>query len=370
VVDNPVQDAVADLVADQVAAGRHLGVQVAAWFDGAPVVDVAAGFLDPLRFRPTRSDSLFAAFSVTKAVGALAIWRMIGRGEVELDAPARWYWPALRADATLEQLLTHQAGLHHVPPDIDAALLADLDAGVAWVEQLDPAWPPGSDVGYHTLTFGWILEGLARRKVHMTLAGLVEAEVLRPLGIRSGLRLGLTPSAEREAAVVVERPEARGLGWIEEDGDHPARQAFPPTFQPDWNDDRLRRSGHGAFGAWATAATLAEVFARVGEIIRPDPLACLTRLVTDRVDRCLALPVRRGVGVELGGPDPDGRVGALGPRQSAFGHGGHGGQVVVADPEVGLSIAVLANLLPDPEEASDRTVTICELIRGLLGVAV
>ena len=121
----PVQDAVADLVADQVAAGRHLGVQVAAWFEGEPVVDVAAGWLDSDRTRPVRHDSLFSLFSVTKALAALALWRLVERDELDLDAR--------RGAATVEQLLSHQGGLHRVPPDIDTAFLADLDRGLAWL---------------------------------------------------------------------------------------------------------------------------------------------------------------------------------------------------------------------------------------------
>lgn len=358
--DRAVHDAVAAAVADQVAAGRHLGVQVAAWFEGELIVDVAAGWLDPARTRPVAKDSLFSLFSVTKALAALALWRLVARGELDLDTR--------QGAATVEQLLSHQAGLHRVPADIDTAFLSDLDKGLAWLATQQPAWPPGDAAGYHTLSHGWITEGLSRWATGKTLAQLVQDEVVTPLGLDGHVSLGLT--ADDRAATIVELAEARGLAWIGDAASHPAREAFPPTFVPDWNDPRLRRCGHGAFGGWASARALAEVFARVDELVGLDTRTCVTRLVSDAVDVCLELPVRRGTGVELGGADLDGIVGSLGPRATAFGHGGHGGQVAVADPDVGLSIVVLANLLPSPEEASDRTTPICELIRALLGVAI
>ncbi|MFN0089546.1 MAG: serine hydrolase domain-containing protein [Acidimicrobiales bacterium] len=357
----PAQEAVEELVAEQLAAGEHLGVQVAARLEGRPVVAVTAGWLDPARRRPAAADSLFSLFSCTKGLAALALWRLIERGELRLDGEV--------LGATVEQVLSHQAGLHRAPAELDAELLADLGAGVAWLERQAPAWPAGEAAAYHTVTFGWLAELLARRHAGKTLSQLVRDEVAAPLGLTDSLMLGLTPEHGPRAAVVVERAEARGLRWVDSPGPHPAQEAFPPRFEPDWNDDRLRRCGHGAFGGWAEARALAEVFGRVDELVGRQARTELSALVTDAPDRCLELAVRRGVGVELGGADEDGLVGSLGPRLSAFGHGGHGGQVAVADPEVGLSIAVLVNLLPAPEAAAERTGRICDLIRGVLGVA-
>ena len=345
-----VQAAVAELVADQCDAGRHLGVQVAAVHAGRLVVDVAAGRLDAARRRPVRHDSLFCCFSVTKALAAAEVWRLVADGRLEIDRPVAEVWPGFAADATVGQVLSHQAGLHRVPTDLDTAFVVDDRAGLEWVASLRPAWPPGSASGYHTLTYGWLVRGL------------VEAVTGRPF-TRSpapGVFIGLPSTAADRAAEVVEATSARGLPWVV-DHAHPALEAMPPSFVPDWNDPRVRAVCQPAFSGWASASALAAYV----DGLDPDVFEpAIVPLVTG-VDRCLELPVRRGLGVELGGRFEGGAVGALGPNERAFGHGGHGGQVVVRDPDAGLTIAVLVNLLADPEEAADRTTTICELIRGL-----
>lgn len=356
-LDGEVQGAVAALVADQLAAGWHLGVQVAAYHHGALVVDIAAGQLDAARRRPVRPDSLFCCFSVTKALAAFEVWRLIAAGRIEPDAPVRRYWPGFRAPVTVAQLLSHQGGLHRVPDPLCRAFLTDERAGLAWVADLEPAWPPGTASGYHTLTYGWLVRGLLE-----AVTGAPVPAVLGP-----DVFLGLPAGEEHRAAQLVEDGAARGLPWLEQGPPgspvHPAMEAMPPSFVPDWNDPAVRAARQPAFSGWSTARALA---AHV-DGLADDLVALGTRLQVDGVDRCLELPVRRGLGVELGGRFEGGAVGALGPNGRAFGHGGHGGQVVVRDPDAELTIAVLVNLLPAPELAAERTTTVCEVIRALTG---
>jgi len=345
-----VQEAVAELVAGQCAAGQHLGIAVAARHRGSWVVDVTAGRLHPDRDEPVGPDSLFCCFSVTKALAAAHLWALVAEGRIDVSEPVAAYWPAFRSGATVADVLTHRAGLHRVPADLDTDFLADDAAGLRWVAALEPAWPPGSAAGYHTLTYGWLVRGLVE-----AVTGAPFPAVLAP-----DVFVGLPADAAARAATVVEPGAARGLRWVEA-VDHPALEAMPPTFAPDWNDPRLRRARQPAFSGWATARSLV---AHV-EAIPAAHYELGRALRVETIDRCLELPVRRGLGVELGGRFDGGAVGALGPHERAFGHGGHGGQVVVRDPEAGLTIAVLVNLLAEPEVAADRTTTICELIRGL-----
>lgn len=345
-----VADAVAALVAEQFARGEQLGVQVAARWRGQPVVDLAAGWRDRERTLPVGPGTLFCCFSVTKALAAAEVWRLVADGSLDSDALVSEYWKGFRAPVTVAQLLSHQGGLHRAPRPLHQDFLVDPDLGLGWVAGLDPAWPPGEASGYHTLTYGW----LAR--------GLVEAATGKPFPRRLGpdVFVGLAPEDQTRAATIVETPGARGLSWLPT-SHHPAADAMDPAFVPDWNHPRVRAAGQPAFSGWATAAALA---AHVDQI----PAAHFkpaTAVVFDGMDRCLELPVRRGWGVELGGRYEGDAVGALGPNPAAFGHGGHGGQVVVRDPDAKLTIAVLVNLLAPPDLAAERTTTICELIRAL-----
>ena len=345
-----VHAAVAELIAEQQAAGQHLGVQVAARWRGRSVVEVAAGRLDHRGHRPVEPDSLFCCFSVTKALAARCLWSLVVDGRLELSRPVSSYWRGFTGPATVAQLLSHQAGLHRAPVDLDADVLADEAAGPAWIAAQEPAWEPGSASGYHTLTYGWLVRGLYEAVTGESLPRVLDHDVF----------LGLPGTETHRAATIVEPSAARGLRWVDGDS-HPALQAMPPTFVPDWNDLRLRAACQPAFSGWASARALA---AHV-DAIAPAEYELGRQLQVDGLDRVLELPVRRGLGVELGGRFEGGAVGALGPNERAFGHGGHGGQVVVRDPEAGLTIAVLVNLLAEPELAAERTTTICELIRGL-----
>src|SRR5438046_7793371 len=74
--------------------------------------------LVPRAERMTR-DTIFDAASLTKVVATTpAIWLLIERGKVELDAPLNRYIPDARGDITIRHLLTHTSGLR---PDLDLA---------------------------------------------------------------------------------------------------------------------------------------------------------------------------------------------------------------------------------------------------------
>ncbi|MGD9754251.1 MAG: serine hydrolase domain-containing protein [Acidimicrobiia bacterium] len=358
--DTEVHHAIDALVADQCAAGQHLGVQVAALWDGELVVDVARGWLDAERTRPVGPDSLFCCFSVTKALAAFEVWALLDAGRIGRHQPLAELWPGFRAPVTVEQVLTHQGGLHRVPQPLTTELLTDDRAGLEWVAALEPAWPPGSAAGYHTLTYGWLVRGLLEAATGEPFPAVLGPDVF----------VGLPATDRHRAAGIVEADGARGLPWLDlgaagagSGPTHPAAEAMPPAFVPDWNHPAMRAARQPAFSGWSSARALATHVDRLParRVVEG------ARLVVDGVDRCLEVPVRRGLGVELGGRFEGGAVGALGPHPHAFGHGGHGGQVVVRDPRAGLTIAVLVNLLPAPELAAERTTTVCEVLRGLTG---
>ncbi len=343
-------EALAELVADQCLVGDHLGVQVAARWRGELVVDLAEGWLDPGRTRPVGPNSLFCCFSVSKVLAAREVWRLLAEGRLDPQAMVGDYWSGFRAPVTVAQLLSHQGGLHRAPRPLTLEFLIDDRAGLDWVAHLEPAWPPGEASGYHTLTYGWLVRGLVE-----AVTGAPFPNVLGP-----DVFVGLPAQHRERAAVVVEGFEARGLRWVEGEN-HPAVEAMDPSFVPDWNDPRVQAASQPAFSGWASARALVAHI----DAIPPEHFTGPSALAVDGIDRCLELPVRRGLGVELGGRFEGGAVGALGPNPNAFGHGGHGGQVVVRDPEAQLTIAVLVNLLLPAEAAAERTTTICELIRAL-----
>src|SRR5258708_3885506 len=94
---------------------REIGAALGAYRDGRLVVDLWGGFADATRTQPWRRDTLVNIWSATKAATATAVAVLVDRGLVAYEDKMARIWPefaqAGKADATLAQILSHQAGL-------------------------------------------------------------------------------------------------------------------------------------------------------------------------------------------------------------------------------------------------------------------
>ena len=102
-----VRDVLGKVLADQSGAGASFAV----WHGGEWVVDLWGGHADAAHRVRWQRDTLVMPYSVTKPFAALCVLTLVDRGLVELDGPMRRYWPGLRADATVRDVLSHRAGL-------------------------------------------------------------------------------------------------------------------------------------------------------------------------------------------------------------------------------------------------------------------
>src|SRR5687768_10884376 len=167
---------------------------------GRTVVDVWTGTANGDGSRPWTPDTLAISFSTTKGIASTILHRLADRGELDYDEPVATYWPEFaaggKADVTVRHLLTHRAGLHSVRAVAERA--EDLLDHLAMEEKLAArsVHAPTSRSGYHAITYGWLLAGLARRITGKGLADLARIEVTEPLGI-TGMHIG-APEDARE----------------------------------------------------------------------------------------------------------------------------------------------------------------------------
>ncbi len=370
---------VQDLVERQIAAGEQLGVQVSAYLRGEPIVEICAGQMGPDDLRLVQPDTLFNCFSTTKGIAAAALHILADRGQIDYDAPVAQYWPAFAANGkeriTVAQAMSHQAGLHAMPSPATIESLTDWQAGLDWVAGGTPAWEPGTATGYHAITYAWIVGGIVQGATGRHIKDVIREEIALPLGVQDEMFVGIPDGVEDRLAVLKlgarpEQPPAMPP-------DHPMLQAMPPNLGLTlFNDLRVRRaclpSANGHFSARALARMYGAL-ANGGQIdgvrlVSPERIAQMQRVLTSEVDRVLMLPMRKGIGFWMGGqigPMPSAR----GPRLTAFGHDGAGGSSAFADPEAGLSVAVVPNLMQLTLTAEGPTLAICNLIRAELGVA-
>jgi CubicO group peptidase (beta-lactamase class C family) len=154
---------------------------------------------------------------------------------------------------------------------------------------------------------------------------------------------------------------------------HPYYEAMPHEIWSFANDLHVRKACIPAGNGHFTAHGLARMYgalANGGEIdgvrlVSSDRIKSMYRLMTDELDVVLGTPPRKGIGFFLGGVDRS----VLGGRLSVFSHGGAGGSIGFADPEVGLSIAVTLNkMIRELDVTTSRAADICNLIRDELGL--
>jgi CubicO group peptidase (beta-lactamase class C family) len=108
------------------------------------------------------------------------------------------YWPEFAAGGearvTVAHLLTHSAGLHRIRSIIDRAeRMFDWDHMVDALARATPAYEPGTQNGYHALTYGWLVGEVVRRVSGQPLDRFVQNEIAEALGL-DGLYLGCPPA--------------------------------------------------------------------------------------------------------------------------------------------------------------------------------
>src|SRR4051794_6212942 len=132
--------------------GEELGAAVVVRAAGETVVDLVGGWADAARTLPWRPETVVDVFSTGKAFVALTVLSL----GLDLDAPA---WQ----DATLRQVLAHQAGQPAIREELPAEATFDWERIVGALASQEPWWEPGSAHGYHVNTFGFLCGEIVRR---------------------------------------------------------------------------------------------------------------------------------------------------------------------------------------------------------------
>ena len=233
----PVEAAFAEVIGRSAA-----GSAVAVWHDGDLVVDLWGGWADAGRTIPWTRDTLVMPYSVSKPFVAVCVLRLVAGGRIDLDAVADTYWPQLRCDATVRQLLDHSAGLVLLDRRAPTSAFFDWDDMCARVAEQAPAWTPGSRVGESALLYGHLLGELVHRVDGRRIGAFLRDEVCGPLGL--DVHLGVEPGDLRRVADLVAAP---GFPGFPADGGGPLRSAALGN-PPGATDTRVVNSA-----AWRTA---------------------------------------------------------------------------------------------------------------------
>ncbi|KAK6735164.1 hypothetical protein RB195_018384 [Necator americanus] len=129
------------------------GASFVVYYNGRKVVDIWGGYADRDSERLWNKDTLNVAFSSTKAVAALCVAHLVDQGHLKYDDSV----------ATWPQILRFSAGLAYTDMKINYSMANNWKAIATVFEEQIPNWPPGTETGYHAITYGWLVDQIIRR---------------------------------------------------------------------------------------------------------------------------------------------------------------------------------------------------------------
>lgn len=366
----------------QFAEGQHIGAGVAVYHHGRLVADLWGGLADEDRGTPWTRDTMAVSYSTTKGLVATCLHTLADRGLVQYDDPVATYWPEFgqngKAAITVRHLLTHQAGIAPVPASLTLRDLLDWQRVTDALAAETPAWEPGTETGYHALTFGYLIGELVRRIDGRSVGAFLRDEISKPLGL-TGMYIGAPASAEPHISTLKQRfvitPEMMAQA-----------QASGGAMSPNSISVRALGSGLGDMNALLNSREghAAEIPAVSGVMTARDlarMYACLANYGNLDGARLMSeATVRRATEVQTSRPDKvilnieiawslgymnGGLAGwPQGPRATSFGHIGFGGSVGYADPEIGMSFGLVLNALNLDLIGAGRTAALADAARA------
>ena len=357
-VSSEIQKQVQSTIDQMVDSGTERGMQVAVYKGGELVVDAVAGVADPATGRKVTSDTPFYNFSICKAAASTIAHILVERGLFSYDTPVVELWPEFGAHGkqkvSVRHVLSHTAGVPGIPLNTTMEDLCDWDKMCSAIADSELWWEPGTQIGYHAYTFGYLIGEIIHRATGKPISRALLDEVSGPLGVGKELYFGMPRSEQHRLARLEDapaNPEAMAA-MASMPKDLPMFKAGPmslmPTAElgnrPDILDADIPAGGK------TSARAIARMYASLlGEVdgIRLIPAARLreaTAVAMSGTDAIFGMPTTWALGYSIGRP------GAM-DSTTTFGVGGAGGSFACGDTETGIAFALTKNRLTQDFDA-------------------
>lgn len=338
---------------------NELGAAVSVYVGGEPVVDIWAGSVDSKFSAPWQENTLANVFSTTKGIVSALALRLVAEGKLSLERPVADYWPEFarqgKGGIPVKWLLSHRAGLPAIREILPDPAIYDWDLMVEKLAAEAPWWEPGTQHGYHPITFGWLIGEVIRRAGGASVGRLVHEAFANPLGL--DLHIGV-PQAEQHRIARISRPapdptNLEAAGFMQKMMADPAgitARAFanPMSIATGSNTVEWRSAEIPAANGHATARAVARFYAALAcggtldrvEILPRDILKYCWDEQSSGTDAVLGIGTRFSYGWML---SQNRLHAAFGPGRRSFGHPGAGGSVGMADPDREIAIGYVMN---------------------------
>jgi len=347
-----IQGQVQKAIDEMVESGRERGLQVAVYHRGQQIVDAVAGVADPATRRPYTSETPVYCYSVVKAAASTLVHMLVERGRFGYDTPVAELWPEFAAHGKdrvkVRHVLNHTAGVPGIPLTTTIEDLCDWDKMCTAIADAELWWEPGTKIGYHAYTFGYITGEIIRRVTGRPISEVLREEISGPLGIEKELYFGMPRSEHARLAVQEDAPMPPGFQMPEMPPDLPMFKAAPMSLMPNAafgnRPDTLAADipAGGKASARAIARMYAAMLGTVGgvRILPESRLRAATAEPFSGVDEVFGMPTTWAGGYSVG-------VVGLEPKDppTAFGVGGVGGSFAGFDTATGITFGIMKNRL-------------------------
>jgi len=346
-----LQKQVQDAIDRQVESGAERGVQVAVYRHGEQVVDAVAGVADPATRRKVASGTPFYNFSICKAAASTLVHMLAERGHFTYETPVAELWPEFGAcgkqKVTVRHVLNHSAGVPGIPLETTIEDLCNWDQMCAAIADEELWWEPGTKLGYHAYTFGYIAGEIVRRVAGKPISQVLADDLSGPLGVAGELYFGM-PESEHHRLARLEDAPSEGGAMPELPPDLPMFKAGPMSlFATATLGNRTDvLAADIPAGGKASARAIARMYAALlGDLdgvrlISEERLREATTLSMSGIDAVFGMPSAWALGYAIGRPGSSPE-----DAPTAFGVGGAGGSFAYGDTASGIAFGLTKNRL-------------------------
>ena len=388
------------IFSEAIQTGHELGASLAIEHEGEMVVNLFGGHKDEKREKTWEQKTWVNVFSVTKAVTATCIAKLIDEGKLDFNEKVVTYWPEYgnngKENTKVSDFLCHRAGMFGFSKGIPITNWTKFEHFSKALEQQKPIREPGSSQGYHALTYGWLVGEIVKRIDGRSVGKYFEEEIATPFGIDFKIGLDQEDFSNCADMIMMERegPQSFPLERIKYipsfllprqlknlknaiiDGDfHWAFQSIAQgagltgVNDPEWRCAEIpSANGHGnAEGLAKLYGILSSGGSRDNKkIISPETLDIITTQISNGPDTVLmGGDVAFGLGYML--YNKTARV-EESPRHTKgyFGHAGIGGAVAYGDKGKNLGFAFVCNKEHKIQELYKTSNQISEALHSII----
>jgi CubicO group peptidase (beta-lactamase class C family) len=361
-----------DLMQESIASGQDIGASLCININGGDnVVDIWGGYVDASTRKPWEKDTVVNVFSTTKLVTNLAALMLISSGALRPEDKVAQHWPEFAAngksEVTVGEVLSHTAGLSAWQDNMTLEDICDVEMATEKLARQATLWAPGTAMGYHGLTQGFLVGELVRRKTGMSIEKFVMENICRPLGVGTDFQFGCRKEDWSRVAPVIppsgpsiQEVLSQQVGY-DQDSIMVRTLCNPLPKAEDANTVLWQSSVLGSVNGHTNARALVKILScfSLGGICAAGGHRLLSAetvklALTEHaigMDLVTGRSGRRGLGIYLTGPGSGIAEGKL-PEGSVGWGSGWGGSIVVMDSDRRLTIAYTMNRMLNGEHPS------------------